>query len=876
MEGLLLMLVLAVLALPVLLVVALVMLARLRERVAALEERVSALDARMVAVEPTLGERMRPPVAAPSRPMPEAAPPPAPVAAPPPPAPPVQAAPPVPDVPPAQAAAPRVPARPGPLTLALRAARRWLTEGNVPVKVGMLVLFAGVAALLKYASDQGWLRLPIELRLAGVALAALAGLVFGWRQREARRIFALSLQGGAVGVLLLTVFAAFKLHPLLPAGAAFALSVVLVAALGVLAVLQNALALAVLGLLAGFLAPLWLSTGEGNHVALFGYYAVLNLGIFAIAWARAWRILNVLGFGFTFAIGTLWGVLRYRPEHYASTEPFLLLFFALYLLIPLLYARRRAPGRRDLVDGCLLFGTPLVAFTLQAWLLEGARMALAFNALGLAALYALLGAGLRRSERLAPFVLPYAVLAVGFATLAVPLALSAQATGAVFALEGAGLVWLGVRQGRRLPQVSGALLQLAAAVAFVFALADGNDDRIAVANATCMAALLLALAGLASAWTYRHAQRAPLAGLYYLWGLAWWLGNGLHEIGRFVEADARADAVLGFFALSAWLAGEALRRERARGLAATAAALLATPLLLAWAQREAHAQVFAGDGAAAWAAYALAGLRVLSVLREREGSARPLAHLGWLGSWGLAFALALVALAETAALGSGWRFAAGAAPWLALAALVQWKPDVAAVPFGARFAGWREMVRGLLGLGFGLAAFAALFQPGDSAPLPYLPLLNPLDLAQGALLAMLALWASEASAELRAQRAPWLAAAGLAFVTAATLRAAHHWGEVPWNAAMFSTGVVQTALTVVWSVLGVAGWILGSRRGERGLWLGGALLMGVVLAKLVLVDRQHLGNLLGIVSFLAYGLLCTAVGYFAPVPPRAAARESAT
>lgn len=46
--------------------------------------------------------------------------------------------------------------------------------------------------------------------------------------------------------------------------------------------------------------------------------------------------------------------------------------------------------------------------------------------------------------------------------------------------------------------------------------------------------------------------------------------------------------------------------------------------------------------------------------------------------------------------------------------------------------------------------------------------------------------------------------------------------------------------------------------------------MGLVLAKLVLVDRQHLGNLLGIGSFMAYGLLCTVVGYLAPAPPRQA------
>ena len=69
------------------------------------------------------------------------------------------------------------------------------------------------------------------------------------------------------------------------------------------------------------------------------------------------------------------------------------------------------------------------------------------------------------------------------------------------------------------------------------------------------------------------------------------------------------------------------------------------------------------------------------------------------------------------------------------------------------------------------------------------------------------------------------------------------------------------------------GWVIGSRRGQRMLWLAGAVLMGVVLAKLVFVDRQHLGNLLGIGSFIAYGLLCTVVGYLAPAPPRVVAEE---
>ena len=109
----------------------------------------------------------------------------------------------------------------------------------------------------------------------------------------------------------------------------------------------------------------------------------------------------------------------------------------------------------------------------------------------------------------------------------------------------------------------------------------------------------------------------------------------------------------------------------------------------------------------------------------------------------------------------------------------------------------------------------------------------------------------------------------MAFVTSATLRAAHQLGGVSWNEeALFHSSLAQMALTLVWSVFGLFAWVWGSRRGQRWVWLAGAVAMGVVLAKLLLIDRGHLGNLFGIASFIAYGLLCTVIGYLAPAPPR--------
>ena len=900
--GLLLLIGLVVLAVPVLLVMALVSISRLKQRMGDLEQQVGRLHQVAAAApartpveavrvapgpsaaddedaadrEPTLAEltrrpAVRQPAAAveaggPANPAPQ--PPPLPQDRPEPPPRPTTPA----WTPP--------PSPPGAFAIATRAIQRWFTVGNVPVKIGMLVLLAGVAALLKYASDQGWLSVPIELRLAGIAAAALAGLVFGWRQREDRRAFALAVQGGAIGVLLLTIFAAFKIYSLLPAAPAFALSVTLIAGAGVLAVVQNSRTLAILAILAGFMAPIWLSGGSGNHVFLFSYYALLNAAILAIAWWRPWRALNLLGFVFTFGIGILWGVLQYDASKLASTQPFLLLFFAFYLAIPILYARKRPASRGDFIDGCLVFGTPLIVFTLQAGLLmpteQFPRLPLALFALGVGALYALLAWAFIRRERYAALGASYALLAVGFATLAVPLALSARATASIFALEGAALVWLGLRQQRRLPRLAGAALQLLAAVALLIGASTFYVGETAVTNPGFMGALLIALAGFASAWAYRGKDKAQSALLYYLWGMAWWLGNAWHEIFRFLASDVRADALLVLVAVTGWLAAEVHRRRPAPALALTTLGGMLAAIPLALAQADAHQHPFAGYGGWAWLVFAVLGMRSLLCLRVSEDRIASAAQFSWWLVWPTALSLLASWLAQRFGLAQGWEMALLALPWLALltASLYRW--EWLAVPLGERFDGSRRALQMVVIAVLGLWWFSCLWLPGTAAPLPWIPLLNPMELAQLLFIALSArwLWSPQAPEFVRSLRMVKLASAGFLMLTFTTLRSVHHWGGVDWSPELMATSLAQTSLTVVWSVLGVLGWVIGSRRGQRGLWLAGAVLMGVVLAKLVLVDRQHLGNLLGIGSFIAYGLLCTLVGYFAPAPPRAANEEA--
>jgi len=773
-----------------------------------------------------------------------------------------------------------------PVARALGAIKRWFTEGNIPVKIGVLILFLGVGALMKYSIDQGWLYVPVELRLAGIAAAALAGLVFGWIKRESHRAFALSLQGGAIGVLLLVVFGSYKMFHLLPPGLAFLLLVLIVGAAGVMAVAQDALALALLAIVGGFLAPVLTATDSGNHVALFTYYAVLNAAIFAIAWFKPWRALNLLGFAFTFGIGTIWGFLKYRPELFASTEPFLILFYAFYLAMPLLYALRQPEDRRGFVDGSLVFGTPLLAFPLQAALLNGDTKQLALSALVLALVH--VGVAWFAFRRLAMTLLgqSHALLGLGFATLAVPLALSARATACAWAVEGAALVWLGLRQQRRLPRVIGYLLQLAAGLSMLVSLVDhslvgGSAEvlghaPIAVLNGDFLALLLVSAAGFLSSGLLRRTSESAMAPLLLIWALGWWLILGINEINRFAPADLAVYWQLGFAALTALLSGEAARRLDWSELRWPALlALFLAPVFIIGTRASNAAGPLAGFGLAAWTVWFAASLRSQRNLEQTQAPALPAAYAVHVFTWAGLFAVQLVELARSRwELGLIWQVLLGLAP-IALAfagTLGRWR--ALRFPLDTDAEAARPALLGVLSMLLGIAWVLGLVAEGDPTPLGYLPVLNPLEIAQIGFVLALLYWfrlaGREGNALIDAQsRAQALAVIGFALLTSITLRGVHFLGGVPWDSMdMMRSALAQACLSVVWCLAGLAAMLTGARRRSRPIWIGGACLVGLVIVKLVLVDRTHLKDIYAIFGVLAVGGLLMIVGWFAPNPPK--------
>lgn len=381
--------------------------------------------------------------------------------------------PPVPVRPPAPPSPP-----PSPPPRWLLAVKNWLFTGNLVAKLGLVILFIGVGFLLKYVAAT--VVVPIEVRLAGVVLADLALLGWGWRLRSARREIGLPVQGTAIAILMLVIFGAYQRYGLLPAGFTFALLVVLTVFTCLLAVLQNAFWLAVFGITGGFAAPLLVSTGQGNHVALFSYYALLNAGVFALAVKRSWRTLNLIGFAFSVGVGAAWGWLRYTPDDYLSAQAFLLLFFLFYVGIALAYAHRQQTRLQDYVDATLVLGTPLLAFGLQVGLVRHQAFGIALSALALGAFYLIVALRLwrRGGARWRLLVETFASLGVIFGTLAIPFALDGRWTSGAWALEGAGFVWVGMRRAHRPTWMFGMLLQVGAAIGFLGA-ATGLENAAA-------------------------------------------------------------------------------------------------------------------------------------------------------------------------------------------------------------------------------------------------------------------------------------------------------------------------------------------------------------------------------------------------------------
>jgi uncharacterized membrane protein len=774
------------------------------------------------------------------------------------------------------------PIEPNIIDKAFNYAKDWLFGGNTLVRSGIVLLFIGVSFLIKYVAENT--NVPIEFRMAGIALFGVGLLVVGWRLRFKRTEYAWALQGGGVGVLYLTVFASMKLYQLLPASAAFITLIIIAFLSAAIAVLQSALPLAILGFSGGFLAPIFTSTGSGNHVSLFSYYLILNLAIVFIAYYKSWRPLNVLGFAFTFIIGTIWGAKSYQPEFFGSTEPFLIIHFLLFTLVAVLYAHRQATTASDYVDATLVFGTPLVGFTLQYALLRDTPFGLAYSALALAIFYVALAWWVltRKRETLQFLGECFLALGVGFGTLTLPLALDGRWTSAAWAIEGVGLLWVGLKQNRMLPTLSGLALQLLGAGAFTFGWgltshhgADNQNMFLGVA--------FIALAGWACGALLHHFKQSKwslLKNSLAIWGWLWWVGAGLTAIDYFVPRRSEMHAALAFIAISSLLLPMIAKYIRWPQLKSLCILLLPVMGLvsfyelisthpfahygfLSWLIAFAvyvnlliQKQIFMGDFYRApivWIAAIILGAEWHYQLQNIAGISNVWRDIGW----------AIVPMSLVGGL-SYWQFRG--------VEILNDEPLAT-----ARTWGWVACVPLIIFL-IAWFVFMSLNSDGNAAPLPYLPLLNPLDMALMGVLLLFLIWHQHITKHLyHIPKVKPIVSGIMAFtlLNGILLRTLHHWTGTPFSwVSIFDYPIVQMSFTFMWAITAFILMLLAHKNSLRILWIVGAALMALVVAKIFILDLAQTGTVERIASFIGAGIMLLIMGYFAPLPPASHKAES--
>lgn len=764
------------------------------------------------------------------------------------------------------------PAEPNFIEKGFTAAKHWLLGGNTLVRSGVVILFIGISFLIKYAAEHT--HVPIELRLTGIALSGVGLLIVGWRLRGSRSQYAWALQGGGIGILYLSIFAALKLYQLIPSGLAFALLIAIAVLSALIAVLQSAMPLAILGFTGGFLAPILTSSGGGSHIGLFSYYLVLNLGIAFVAFHKSWRPLNVLGFAFTFVIGTLWGAKAYTPAYFSTTEPFLIIHFLLFTAIAVMYAYRQATKAADYVDATLVFGTPLVGFSLQYALLHDSHFGLAYSALTLGVFYMSLAWWVltRQRETLKFLGECFLALGVGFITLTLPLALDGRWTSAAWAVEGVGLLWVGLRQNRKLSAFTGLALQLLAAIAF--SQGWGLTGHTGISNQNMfLGVAFIALSGWACG-ALLNANKSnrfnPLSTPLAFWGWAWWVGAGLTAINEFMPSHVFVHAGLAFVAitnLAIPYIANTLRWQKLTSLVSLLLPVMAFTLLLDL--NDAHP--FAHFGAISWlmavATYVINLKR--SYIPQGNIYRAPLLWItAIIGAWEWQYQLAHSVNESPVWHEIGWAII----PLCIIAGITKWQSNMPHAMTSGTARTWAWL--GCAPLAVFLVVWfmwMSLYSGGNAAPLPYIPLINPLDIALCAVLLLLLIWQNYVGKAFNPlhKLTPMLAGLmGFTLINGVLLRTLHHWAGTPFRwVAIFDTPLVQMSFTFLWAVCAFILMLLAHKRAQRSLWIVGASLMGLVVAKIFLLDMAQSGSVERIASFIGAGLMLLVMGYFAPLPP---------
>jgi uncharacterized membrane protein len=322
-------------------------------------------------------------------------------------------------------------------------------------RIAIVLLLIGTAYFLKMAIDRQWIG-PVGRVLIG--LVAGAGLVL-WSERFRAKGFAAfsySLKALGSGVLYLSLWAAFQLFHLMPAGAALGLMVLVTAWNGYMAWAQDSQLLAAYALAGGFGTPLLLSTGGDHEIFLFSYLLAIDVATVALVRLRPWTKLLLGAFPLTMAFFVAWYAEYYATDALGVTAIYIVLFSVTFGSVAL--GRSRAGSDGDVRKSTLLKEILLPLATAAFAALAGYSMLqdaghhdwLPWLMLALAAVYL----AVMRAPQTRTASAIHLSLAVVLLTIAIPLKASGHWITVSWLVEGLALLWVAARLEQNGPEAT--------------------------------------------------------------------------------------------------------------------------------------------------------------------------------------------------------------------------------------------------------------------------------------------------------------------------------------------------------------------------------------------------------------------------------------
>lgn len=320
---------------------------------------------------------------------------------------------------------------------------------NLVNKIGIAILVLGIGYFVKFAIDKDWIN-----EIGRVAIGILCGgILIGLAHylRKEFNAFSSVLVGGGIAVLYFTISLAFHDYHLFSQTVAFTMMVAITAFAVLLSIAYDRIELAVLAIVGGFGSPFFVSTGQGNHIVLFSYLLVLNIGMLSLAYFKKWNLVNIICYAFTVLIFGGWLLSKYDSHLHLATVVllFALAFYVVFFAMNIVYnIKNKLPFKGQelsllLSNTFLFFGTGLYLLNEPPLLEYRGIFTITLSIFNLGFAYPLY----KRGDTDKNLIFMLIGLVLTFISLAAPIQLNGHYITLFWAAEMVLLLWLSQQSG---------------------------------------------------------------------------------------------------------------------------------------------------------------------------------------------------------------------------------------------------------------------------------------------------------------------------------------------------------------------------------------------------------------------------------------------